>query len=189
MKQFDVLHRSLELQQNYLLEASAGTGKTFSIQHLVVRLLIGSIALPEILVVTFTRESTRILKSRIRRNIDDAIAFLTQPDLESIPDYLAHVIEQGEPAATQAKKRLQEALFVFDQAQIFTIHSFCARMLNQFSMESGTNFHSKCSEDPLHDGELIQIINDYFRSEVVPGKYSRSLLELYLKEDPYRKKL
>ncbi|MES2345260.1 MAG: UvrD-helicase domain-containing protein, partial [Chlamydiota bacterium] len=66
---FDVLERSLDVFQTRFLEASAGTGKTFAIEHLYVRLLIESdapLTVPQILVVTFTKAATRELKMRIR---------------------------------------------------------------------------------------------------------------------------
>ena len=82
MKTFNVLNRTLKLHQHYLLEASAGTGKTFSIQNIVVRLLIEAtetqapLSLSQILVVTFTRSATRDLKRRIRSNIEQAVELL-----------------------------------------------------------------------------------------------------------------
>ena len=116
---FNVLDRSLKIHRNYLLEASAGTGKTFSIQNLVVRLLVEArkeespIPLDNILVVTFTRAATRELKNRIRSNIAEALKFLEMgyEEGKSIPDYLRCCLEKGEQAVNQAKKKLQQALF------------------------------------------------------------------------------
>ncbi|NBW99999.1 hypothetical protein EBR03_10555, partial [bacterium] len=90
MTGFNVLDPDLDLFQNHFLEASAGTGKTFAIENIVVRMLKAGIDIERILVVTFTRAATADLKNRIRKNI--------------------------------AKERLQEALFKFDEARIFTIH-------------------------------------------------------------------
>lgn len=200
MKQFNVLDRDLTLHQHYLLEASAGTGKTFSIQNIVVRLLIepnGSqepLTLQKILVVTFTRAATRDLKIRIRSNIEQALQFLQSwhiqdPFSEKAPDYLKACMEKGEEAVRYARKRLQQALFTFDQAQIFTIHSFCARMLRQYALESDMGLHSLVGDEPLSQSEIMMIIRDFFRTEVRLENYSPAQLEILLKEDPHQRKL
>lgn len=196
-KTFDVLNRSLNLKRNYLLEASAGTGKTFSIQHLVVRLLIEHeedaepIAIDKILVVTFTRAATRDLKIRIRKTIEESLNFLDASEEEAgkIPDYLKACIDKGEHEVSLAKKRLQQALFLFEQAQIFTIHSFCARMLRQFSMESDTGLQTTPGDNPFPKSELIAVIRDFFRTEIRQGKFSAAQIERYLNNDPDQIKL
>ena len=200
MKQFNVLDRNLELHRHYLLEASAGTGKTFSIQNIVARLLIEPAAcgaplpLQKILVVTFTRAATRDLKTRIRANIDEAIRFFvrweSQGSLDEMaPDYLKAVMERGKEAVDVARKRLQQALFTFDQCQIFTIHSFCARMLRQYAMESDMGLHAFGGDDPLPKSEIMGIIRDFFRTEVRQENFSAAQLEILLKKDPQQKKL
>lgn len=196
MKPFNALERSLDLRKNYLLEASAGTGKTFSIQHLVVRLLVEQrveaedIPIDQILVVSFTRAATRDLKIRIRRNIEEALKCLDyEKNAGNIPDYLRACLEKGEQTVHVAKKRLQRALFLFDQAQIFTIHSFCARMLRQFSIESDTCLHAAVGDKPLPQSELIALIRDYFRTEIRQTNFSPAQIEKYLKNDPEQKNL
>ncbi|HNA62003.1 MAG TPA: UvrD-helicase domain-containing protein, partial [Rhabdochlamydiaceae bacterium] len=99
MSSFDILAKERPLEPRLFLEASAGTGKTFTIEHLVVRLLQEtSVTLEQILVVTFTRAATRELKERIRANLDKSVQF--------------------------------------DKAQIFTIHGFCQRLLQEFAFEA-----------------------------------------------------
>ena len=74
MSSFNILAKETILESRLFLEASAGTGKTFAIEHLVVRLLVETTAtLEEILVVTFTRAATRELRERIRANLEKAI--------------------------------------------------------------------------------------------------------------------
>ncbi|WP_068471490.1 UvrD-helicase domain-containing protein [Candidatus Protochlamydia phocaeensis] len=200
MKKFNVLDRRLALHQHYLLEASAGTGKTFSIQNIVVRLLIESqqggepLPLSKILVVTFTRAATRDLRLRIRANIEQALAHLNDwlsdtPVEENIPDYLKAFLEKGQEAVLRAKKRLQQALFAFEQAQIFTIHSFCARMLRQYAIESDMGFHAMYGEEPLPQSEVMAVIRDFFRTEVRIESYSPAQLDIVLKADPDQRKL
>jgi exodeoxyribonuclease V beta subunit len=200
MKEFKVLDRDLSLHQHYLIEASAGTGKTFSIQNIIVRLLIEPcgqeepILLHKILVVTFTRAAARDLRIRIRLNIEQALNFLQDQQgqehiVDQAPDYLQAILEKGEEAIKHARKRLQQALFTFDQAQIFTIHSFCARMLHQFAMESDMGLHSLSGEDPLPSMEIMANIRDFFRTEVRMEQYSPAQIEIFLKEDPHQQKL
>lgn len=198
---FNVLDRSLHLYENYLLEASAGTGKTFSIQNLVVRLLIEQngaeepLTIEKILVVTFTRAAARDLKARIRANIEQAVRHLESEVHQNefsqlmIPDYLKACLERGEQAVSLAKKRLLQALFMFDQAQIFTIHSFCARMLKQFSLESDIGLQVSSTDEPIPKSELMALIRDFFRTEMRQEVYGSSQLEIYLKNDPHQKDL
>lgn len=79
MQRFDCLARECPLFGPHLLEASAGTGKTFSIEHIYVRLILESkedpIEVEQILAVTFTRAATRELKARIRANLEKALFF------------------------------------------------------------------------------------------------------------------
>ncbi|CUI17998.1 exodeoxyribonuclease V beta chain [Candidatus Protochlamydia naegleriophila] len=200
MKKFNVLDRQMILHQHYLLEASAGTGKTFSIQNIVVRLLIESqhgaepLPLNKILVVTFTRAATRDLRLRIRSNIEQALHSLNEwinskTIAGTTPDYLKAFMEDGEECVQKAKKRLQQALFGFDQAQIFTIHSFCSRMLKQYAMESDMGFHAMYGEETLPQSEILAVIRDFFRTEVRLESYSPAQLDIVLKEDPDQKKL
>ncbi len=95
MNSFDILSKAVPLQRRLFLEASAGTGKTFTIEHLVIRLLLETdYTLDQILVVTFTRAATRELKVRIRANLERALS-------------LEH------------KEKLKNGLLTFENAQIF----------------------------------------------------------------------
>lgn len=116
MKIFDCLSPSCPLLGPHLLEASAGTGKTFAIEHIFTRLLLeSSLQIEEILVVTFTRAATRELKGRIRANLEKACRKENSPSL-------------------------QTALGLFDRCQIFTIHGFCYRALQEFAFEANLSF-------------------------------------------------
>src|SRR5271169_3967324 len=129
MSSFDILSRTVPLQRRLFLEASAGTGKTFTIEHLVVRLLLETeMTLDQILVVTFTRAATRELKERIRANLEKVC--------ERKFDYLKNITdEQLEKSKT--------ALLTFDRSQIFTIHSFCSRLLQEFAFEASVGLELK----------------------------------------------
>jgi exodeoxyribonuclease V beta subunit len=200
MKDFNILDRSLTIHQHYLLEASAGTGKTFSIQHLVVRLLIEKdnkqhpYSITNLLVVTFTRAATRDLRFRIHHNIKQSLYSLRKWLIEnvidlSIPDYLLACIEKGIEHVKEACKYLEDALFTFDQAPIFTIHAFCARMLRQYAIETNIGLHVLASEQALPQSEIIEIVRNFFRTEIRMDQYSPAQLAILLKEDPHQYKL
>lgn len=133
---FDVLAPDLDLTLSYLIEASAGTGKTFAIEHLIVRYLLAKpkIALDEITVVTFTKKAARQMRQRVRKNLELALlALSSDEDHKSalqLP-YLQTVIDEGPTSIAQAATYLRDALENFDQAKITTIHGFCARLLIQ----------------------------------------------------------
>lgn len=174
-QEFTVLDRNLPVHQSWLLEASAGTGKTFSIENIFVRLLIGEdhkspISLPEILVVSFTKATAAELRARIRENLMQAYRGLSSPGISS-PDYIQAIIEKGEKEVHQARVALQQALLIFDDAQIFTIHSFCKKMLEEAAF-------SDVSQEQISPREVHQIISDFFRVE--GKKYSPAQLELVL---------
>ncbi len=133
MRKFDCLSSDCPLLGAHILEASAGTGKTFSIEHIFVRLLLGEIELEEILVVTFTRAATRELKSRIRSNIEKAISGLEGGAIDW--PYLKSVENPK-----KALRILADAQAIFDRCQIFTIHGFCYRMLKEFAFEAQLGF-------------------------------------------------
>lgn len=135
MKRFDCLDRDCPIKGPHILEASAGTGKTFAIEHVVARLLLQGVPIEEILIVTFTRAATRELKERIFSNTRKALACIREE--VTLPEwkYLGPLV-----GSQEAILSLSNALRRFDQCQIFTIHGFCFRMLKEFSFEalSGT---------------------------------------------------
>lgn len=176
---FDVLSRHCDIHRHYILEASAGTGKTFSIENLIVRLLIEKepLALEQILVVTFTRAATRDLKRRIRANVERARAYLLEKSKEA-PDYLQAIFELGEEA--QALKKLDQALFAFDQLQVFTIHGFCSRMLSEYAFEA--NLGRRIGDERPSRERLTEAVTDFLRTGVTHERWSPAQVALLLKE-------
>lgn len=125
-----------------LLEASAGTGKTYTISHRVLRLLLEErMELPRILVVTFTRAATRELKDRIRRVIVEARDVLERSLAGEVvadpPPALERVLRRDADAQREALLRVRRALDAMDLAAIFTIHGFCERALSMNALELG----------------------------------------------------
>lgn len=130
--EFDVLSRHKGYSRHLLCEASAGTGKTFTIEHLFVKCLLApNMSIDKILVMTFTKAVARELRFRLKRALNLAIVSLDSQ--ESLPDYLLQVVEEGR--IQEAKERLTLARDDIDLAKIGTIHSFCYQMLAEVQKE------------------------------------------------------
>jgi exodeoxyribonuclease V beta subunit len=129
---------SAPLEGINLIEASAGTGKTYTITTLFIRLILEKhLTVDKILVVTFTEAATEELRDRIRRRLRDALLAFQQG--ESKDEVLAGLMQHC-TNHQDAIFRLTNALRGFDEAAIFTIHSFCRQMLQENAFESGVFF-------------------------------------------------
>lgn len=188
MKHFDILDRHLCIHQNTLLEASAGTGKTFSMENLVVRLLIESdpatgvvCSLSQILAVTFTRKAAQELRIRIQNCLKTAISILETQKREA-PDYLLALLDAGNEKITKALHSLHYAYFSFQEAQIFTIHGFCARILKDHLFAGNLTPFSDELEMRSHDDDLEKLIYDYLLTELTPEKYGTAQLQTLFKK-------
>ncbi|MDH4322046.1 MAG: UvrD-helicase domain-containing protein, partial [Desulfobulbaceae bacterium] len=144
----------------HLVEASAGTGKTYTITSLYLRLLLERQLLPEqILVVTFTEAATKELGDRIRARLRDCLAVFEGE--ESADPFLAHLAGRFKGNAL-AHAALVNGIRSMDLAAIYTIHGFCRRVLEECAFESGTLFET---EFLANDADLLQqVIDDYWRT-------------------------
>ena len=157
---------ALELRKQHLIEASAGTGKTHLITTLYLRLILGrgtpgAVAhrVQNILVVTFTIAATQELKNRIRNRIKlahDAFKHGASEDAE-ISGLIA---DSAHPE--QDLEYLKRALLWFDEAKIFTIHGFCARVIQDTSFEAGLLFEQRLDAHP--QDALTRAAQDVFRN-------------------------
>ncbi|MDD7986672.1 exodeoxyribonuclease V subunit beta [Lentisphaera marina] len=143
-----------------LIEASAGTGKTYSISNIFLHFILKGKQVSEILVVTFTEDATKELRDRIRTNLSQALsqhhgsAEKDDPTISSILDLYT---------SSDIKHLLELALVNFDQAAIFTIHSFCKRMLKENAFESHSTFDMELIQD---DKKIVEeAIHDFIRTE------------------------
>ncbi|MBU0663494.1 MAG: exodeoxyribonuclease V subunit beta [Proteobacteria bacterium] len=161
------LHKGINL-----VEASAGTGKTFAIAMLVLRFVTEfGFPLQNILVVTFTKAATEELKERIRARLASARELLDhshRPDIccQSDPALTAWHAGLAEHGISEhlARERLELALLDMDLAAVFTIHSFCQRMLQEQALESGQLFDFTLTTDL--SSQRNQVIHDYWRRHV-----------------------
>lgn len=130
-----------------VIEASAGTGKTFTLATLVLRLLIeNNWRIGEILAVTFTEAATQELRSRIRARLLLALDVLdgrsddASPEAAVTREVLERHLRDGDESRQALQRRIREAVDGIDLASIFTIHGFCARVLREHALESGQGF-------------------------------------------------
>lgn len=139
---------TLPLSGTALIEASAGTGKTFTLATLVTRLVVEkNLRIGQILAVTFTEAATQELRKRIRERLALAARVIgTEPTAEEPPELalsraiIAAHLARTDESAPAVQRRLQQALDEIDLAAIFTIHGFCARVLREHALESGQTF-------------------------------------------------
>lgn len=121
-----------------LLEASAGTGKTFALAHLVLRLVSeAELSLAQVLVVTFTDAAAAELRDRIGQRLQQALACLQEPGREAPDPVLATWLQPLMAQTKPLQARLLLALEELDSADITTIHGFCRRTLQRQALEAG----------------------------------------------------
>ena len=130
-----------------LIEASAGTGKTYTIAMLVLRLVVEQgVPIEKLLVVTFTKAATEELKDRIRNRLAEAKRALTG-HVDPYDDTINQWLAQLKLLSELIKHRLELALLDIDQAGIFTIHGFCQRVLREHALASGQLFDAELTDD------------------------------------------
>ena len=157
IKDFDLLESPLE--GTNLIEASAGTGKTYAITGLFLRLLLEeNLSVKEILVVTFTEATTEELKDRIRTGLRKAIAAFSTGKAED--KFLEELVEKTSDPVS-ALRCLNTAIRGFDEACIYTIHGFCRKMLHEYAFESGSLFDTELVTD--QEGLKREVVEDFWR--------------------------
>ena len=178
MTPFDITTASLEAGVT-LIEASAGTGKTYSITGLILRLVLEKhLQIRDILAVTFTEAATQELRDRVRRRLQAALEDLRRGVSED--PIVDAFLKKGD--ISTGIRELDLALQSFDEAQIFTIHGFCQRMLNDYAFESGARFDTALVTDPK---PLFQeIARDFWRLRFYRAKPLLPTLAMAWKKSP-----
>lgn len=141
----------IDTDRHGVIEASAGAGKTYTIENLILRMIKQGCPLQAILVVTFTEKAAGELLERIRSKIES--------ELESFEEDNAI---------------LSEALNQFDRAQIFTIHGFCQRILNEYAFENNLQFEHEL----VDDAEIYEKVLKKIMREDWPERYGENLSDL-----------
>jgi len=165
------------LRGSHLIEASAGTGKTWTIAALCVRLVLGhgqNGAAPvrpmlpqDVLVMTFTRAATRELSDRIRARLTVA-AQVFRGMAQTDDDFLKQLQEEYEPGEPreQAAHRLALAAQAMDDAAVYTIDAWCQRMLREHAFDSGSLFEESLAGDEA--ALRLEAVQDYWRQQLYP---------------------
>ncbi len=175
---------ALPLNGSALIEASAGTGKTFTIAILYVRLVLGhgqpadsplpkDLLPPNLLVVTFTEAATKELRDRIRTRLTQAAEVFSETPDEPAPPAETALIYQlrndsypDRSTWPECRKKLLLAAEWMDEAAVSTIHGFCNRMLSEHAFDSGSLFKLTLETD---QSELLDdVARDYWRTFVYP---------------------
>ena len=175
---FDVY--DCELRGTRLVEASAGTGKTWALCGLFLRLLLEQQRLvSSILVVTFTNAATAELRDRIRARICETLARLrgdAPADADPFVDRLLQGLREQHGMADDAMVRqLELALHSFDEASIFTIHGFCQRALADMPLAAGQPMALALLAD---DTELqLRVAQDFWRRGIAGAALSPALAD------------
>jgi len=170
---------SIPLNGINLIEASAGTGKTYTISTLFIRLLLEkNLTIDKILVVTFTEAATEELRDRIRQRLRDTLLAFQHNTSEDkiIAELLSKYADQE-----QVILSLTNALRSFDEASIFTIHSFCKQMLQDNAFASGVLFDVELITDQSY--LLHEIVEDFWRQHFY---HASQLFLTYALENGYK---
>ena len=150
---------TLPLNGLQVIEASAGTGKTWTLSALYVRLVLGhglpspssqGLNPPDILVMTFTDLATAELRARIRERLYSAAVYFQSPQIEDLlaDEFLKKLKQSFDPSEwPHCAKRLDLSAQWMDEAAIFTIHSWSARMLKEHAFDSKSLFEQSLTED------------------------------------------
>lgn len=171
---------SVELSEKNLIEASAGTGKTYSIGILVLRLIIeNELNINQILMVTFTKSAVEELKSRVNKFCREALFFLEliqqgieyteqqaedeKKEFEIYKNLLAFFREQPDKIG-KTLQRLKANVLLLDEVAIMTIHGFCQKSLTEFAFESKQLFGAELIQDtqPI----LENALNEFWRKNI-----------------------
>ncbi|WP_100643003.1 exodeoxyribonuclease V subunit beta [Alteromonas facilis] len=153
---------TLPLSGIHLIEASAGTGKTYNITRIYLRLIIEQgLDVQQILVMTYTNAATQELRGRITETLQLALRFWTDPQTQT---------SNGEPVLSElysridselAQQRIRLAILHMDEAAIFTIHGFCQRMLQTMAFDTASPVSMTLQQD--HSALVEQAVADWFR--------------------------
>jgi exodeoxyribonuclease V beta subunit len=161
---------SIALCGKHLIEASAGTGKTYNITRIYLRLLLErELTVEQILLMTFTKDATQELRGRIDAFIRLALNEWQQlcseeekqcSNGEADKGYFSELDKRIDPVKREFL--LRRALLFLDEAAIFTIHGFCQRVLSQYAFTSGLPFNANMAANS--SDITLQVCQDWYRS-------------------------
>jgi exodeoxyribonuclease V beta subunit len=161
MERFDLLGALPAERSTTVLEASAGTGKTFALASLVTRYLAdGAATLDQMLLITFGRAASQELRERVRCQIVDAVRAFADPSTVGDNQVVAYLLDGTDDQRTARQQRLRDALAGFDAATIATTHQFCQLVLRSLGV-AGDTAASVTLLDSLDD-LVTEIVDDLY---------------------------
>ena len=164
MEPFDLLGPLPEAGTTTVLEASAGTGKTFTLAGLVTRYLAeGRATLDEMLLITFSRAATRELRDRVRRQLVETVAALDGVTTAEPNKLVAHLLSGSADERDLRRRRLRDALAGFDAATIATTHQFCHLVLKSLGIAGDTSAGVELVESL--DDLLVRVVDDLYLAQ------------------------
>ncbi len=143
---FDVT--KVPLEGKNLIEASAGTGKTYSVAVMVLRLILEKeIRINQILMVTFTKAAVAELEERIRRFVRFAQRYADGEDIADAS--IKNIVDSAarEKGMGYVQEKLKSAVINLDETAVLTIHSFCQQTLTEFAFETNQLFNAEMLSD------------------------------------------
>lgn len=182
-----------ELHGPMLIEASAGTGKTFSLERIILRLIVEedengtAVGLDHLLLVTFTNAATSELRMRVRQTLRNVLRTWNTLLQGKTPNEKVDSLIQGwfdaaeivrrsnEPNRTKeavndwhrrVKKRLEDACHVIDVAAIYTIHAFAQKLLKEFSLSCDGFAERQILQDAELESIKADLLDNYLREHL-----------------------
>ena len=144
-----------------VLEASAGTGKTFTLAGLVTRYVAeGRASLDQMLLITFSRSATQELRERVRDALQVAVRAIENPETVGTNALLQHLVDVDAAELDARRERLMDALAGFDAATIATTHQFCNVVLKSLGVAGDTDAGVQLVEN-LED-LVAEIVDDLY---------------------------
>lgn len=175
------------------IEASAGTGKTWAICGLYLRLIAESgLKVNEVLVVTFTNAATAELRNRVRDRLVEVLHAMDRGGSDSPDPFVGNFlkrIDTVEGGREKLRDRLKTALFSFEEAAIFTIHSFCQRTLGDVPFASVQPF--RVDVEQSDDDAIREVAADFWRriAEKYPADDVKALIDREISADWFAREL
>ena len=156
-----------------LIEASAGTGKTFSLSHLVLRLLTeNEYSINEILVVSFTEATASEIKAKIIERLILALKIIESITIKVKPDLTDQILSEWVELNITSKEKalfisslILKALERVENADITTIHGFCSKTLRREGIENGNNLNPTIEKNS--EVLINEIVEEYWKKEIL----------------------
>lgn len=174
MQPFELVGALPEQGEVVVLEASAGTGKTFALAGLVTRYVAeGEATLDEMLLVTFGRAASQELRERVRAQLVEAARALEDGAAASDNELLAHLLRGSPEELSDRRRRLRDAIAGFDAATIATTHQFCQLVLRSLGVAGDSDAGVTLVESL--DELVAEIVDDLYLQRFAGQKDSPDL--------------